>query len=217
MKTLRIQLFALVLGLSVFGQSAYATMFHDDLETIGADGTSVTSRVVGGITVAIVPGLTAGTYFDQTPVIFFGPAGGVGTANDPLTPANVSGDRFIGGTFTVLTGPITFSFSSPLNQFELTTLDMLEDGESSTAQVTLSAFDSSNFLLDQQIRVGPQGSSGLDLDWIVVSAAENIAYVELEHMGIGFGPAFGIDDLILGTEDSVGIPEPTTALLLALA
>ncbi|MDP6546053.1 MAG: PEP-CTERM sorting domain-containing protein, partial [Phycisphaerae bacterium] len=126
--------------------------------------------------------------------------GGAGGDNVPLNPENVSGSRFI-STATPATDlfrhvqPITFTFSQPVQSFGLTTLDLLEDGIWPTRKLTLRAFDEGGALIAEHTRTGPQGPSGLDLDWLVASPSQNIVSASLSG---SFPGGYGIDDLMVG-------------------
>jgi hypothetical protein len=173
----------------------------DTLEDIGPDGTPITSRTIGGVTVSISTAsgrsLEARTYFDSSPNAF---GGAGGAANAPAIPGNISLTRFISTVDRALTpdnwafgqvAPIIFDFSSPVQLFGLTTIDLLEGGGS----LTLRAYDATGNVIAEQTRSGPQGGSGLDLGWQV--SAANIVQVQLLGTiddGVG---GYGIDDLIL--------------------
>ena len=184
----------------------------DMLEDIGPDGTPVLSRTIAGVEVTMSSAggpLGARTYYDSDPLAF----GGIGGAlnNSPLVPSNVSLYRFLrtDGAFEGEVLPISFEFSSPIESFGLTTLDLLEYGEPDEATVEIRAYDASDILLDEMVRTGPQGSSGLDLDWLVSSPAQDIVRVELTGTVRNYC-GYGIDDLVLV------VPEPATLSLLAV-
>jgi hypothetical protein len=188
-------------------------MTIDELEGIGADNTAVTSLVIEGVTVTITQGnslsMIAATYGGANTNNFSGTA-----QNVPLIPANVSGTRFIGGNPASITivVPITFSFSAPVEAFQLTTLDLLENAGASTDSIALVAYDSINVEIVRHQRTGDQGASGLDLDWLVSSSSGNIAKVELIAVSfVTSGIGFGIDDI------GVQVPEPSTYALACMA
>ena len=197
--------------------SAYLTT--DILEDIALDGTAITSRVIGDVTVSISTSkgiyLGARTYFDNSPAAFHGADD---VDNVPLNPSNVSGTRFIStSAFGVAkypfdsVAPIIFDFSIPVLGFGLTTLDLLENGESSNTYVKLEALNSNGQIVASQTRTGPKGSSGLDLDWYVFSSHPEITQVLLSsNMGNGYS-GYGIDDLVI---DTAPVPVPATMLLL---
>ena len=191
-------------------QPANATLIVDTLEDIGADGTAVAGRNVGGVTVTITPSggtMGARTYGNPNNVDAFTGAAGTDN-NDPLNPANVSGSRFIStsdGALLDAAQPISFSFDTPLSSFGLTTLDLLEGGQSSSSFVTLEAFDGSNNSLDIQTRAGTDffGSSGLDLDWLLSSASSDISKAVLSGAVDGSTAGYGIDDLVVEVPDVI--------------
>lgn len=199
---------------ALFSTSVNAAVITDTLENIGLDGTPVNGRVIGNVTVTISNQLnvdmTARTYFDNSPKAF----GGAGrTPNAPISPGNVSGSRFIStvespGLNFDTTQPIIFSFSSPVLGFGLTTIDLLESGEASNLAITLDALDLNGQSVASQSRTGPQGSSGLDLDWFVSSGQPVISEVRFSANNFVSGSGYGIDDLVVQT-----VPLPATAWL----
>jgi hypothetical protein len=219
-------LLGVVTGLLLMGMAGVvsATPVTDTLENIGLDGTAVTSRVIGGVTVDISTStgadMMAYTYFDNAPVAFKGANGG---NNAPLNPGNVSGTRFIstsevgsiGGLINIVQ-PISFDFSTPVSGFGLTTLDMLESAWSNTDNVRLVALDANGQIIDSQLRTGPQGASGIDLGWFVQSAQAEITKAVLFVSNNGTGAAYGIDDLVVDPAQKfpLPVPEPTTIFLL---
>ena len=205
----------LTTGLLMFGMSemASADLITDTLEDIGPDGTAITSRVIGGITVTISNSgnidMGARTYFDNSPRAFNG-AGG--SYNVPLSPGNVSGTRFISTSDSQpinFAQPIIFDFSDPVFGFGLTTLDLLEQNAGINSFVTLQARDLSGQIVATQTRIGPQGSSGIDLDWFVSSNTAEITQVSLlSNIAAGDGYGYGLDDLTLEP-----VPLPPSVLL----
>lgn len=197
MKSLSIAVLPLLILIAL---TADAQLEYDQLEDIGPDGTPVTSRTLDGVTVTITPQgglpLTARTYDADTLAAF---NGGDHQRNRPLNPGDVSGTRFIsnvGDTINFVNAqPIMFEFDQPVSVFGLTTLDLLEDGEVG-AEIKLQAFDQAGSLIDEQTRLGPQGPSGLDLDWRV-SGQHNIVKVLLTGSLAGGFSGYGIDDLVL--------------------
>ena len=188
---------------------------YDSLETIGADSTVVTTRVIAGITVTMTSGipLIAETY-GTGPLGFTGAGGAV---NTPLNAANVSGTRFLTTNFNPDGGfttaqPITFTFSQPVIFFGLTTLDILETAELSGNSVTLMGG------LDTDTKMAPQGASGIDVDWVVTDPA---GFMTATLSG---GPlsqnGFGIDDLCLaplvGAATGIGNDTPDIRATRAL-
>jgi len=168
----------------------------DPLEDIGPTYTVVTDRTIDGVTVTITTAsgrdMLAVTYFDEGSPCFLG-AGDV--VNAPLVPGNVSGTRFI-STADDIDGdmPIVFAFSEPIGLFGLTTVDVLEDVETSgDAEVRLQGW-SGTTLLDEHVRTGIQAGSGLDLDWRVWHAA-GLTHAVLLRTGGTISAGYGIDDL----------------------
>ncbi len=201
---------------AVFSTSVNAVVITDTLENIGVDGTSVTSRIIGNVTVTISTlssiDIAARTYFDNSPTAFFGVDG---APNAPISPGNVSGSRFIstaailgGGVNFNTTQPIIFGFSSPVLGFGLTTLDLLEDGESSNLAITLDALDSNGQIVATQTHTGSQGSTGFDLDWFVSSDQPAITEVRFSANNFVSGSGYGIDDIVVQS-----VPLPTAVWL----
>ena len=185
----------LVVLLSI-GGSAFAGV--DDFEDTGPNFTQVTTRVVEGVSVTIsnasgLPFLSV-TYFDEGSHCFAG-AGDV--INAPVDPSRVSGDLFISTADNINTDmPIVFEFSTPLGAFGLTTLDVLEDVETSAdAEVRLQGFNG-NTLVAEHVITGVQGGSGLDLDWMITSHAGITRAVLLRTAGT-ISAGYGIDDLVM--------------------
>jgi len=199
MKTLAFTLIPILLFASV--ALGVEIRVVDELEDIGANQTEITSRIINGITVnfSTKTGITKTKRYNGGGTAFTGHNGQV---NAPLNPANVSGTRFISASMASRdyfedVQPITFIFSSRITSFGLTTLDLLETNVGSTETVRLLAFRSNGILVAHQTRTGPQGASGLDLDWFVTSASQNIAYVKLTGT-LTTGGGYGLDDLIVG-------------------
>jgi hypothetical protein len=69
--------------------------------------------------------------------------------------------------------------------------------------VTLSGFDTEGNVVSSQTLSGPQGITGIDLDWLVSSENGAIVRAQLSGRITGFG-GYGIDDLVL--ERSVAEP-----------
>jgi len=176
--------------------SAFAGV--DDFEGTEPNFTNVNSRVIEGITVTIsnasgLPYLLV-TYFDEGSHSFVGADDQV---NAPLDPSRVSGTRFISTADNINTDmPIVFEFSTPLGVFGLTTLDVLEDVQtSSDAEVRLQGFNGDNLVAEHVIS-GVQGGSGLDLDWEITShTGFTRAVLSITSGTISAG--YGIDDMML--------------------
>ena len=188
---------------------SYAQLTIDDLEDIGPNCSVVTTRIIDGVTVTITTQggypMLANTYNDSTCLAF---SGADDEPNTPLNPGNVSGTRFIShSNYPNNLGfpqaqPIIFLFNQPVTFFGLTTLDLCENNDLG-AELKLQAFDNSNNLIDEHIRTGPQGPSGLDLDWSVSS--NGIVKVLLTGTISLDYPGYGIDDLILIDSSATGI------------
>jgi len=210
MKTHAIWVLVLSVGACVVGPAQAAVV--DTLEDIGADGTAVTQRILDGVTFTITTAagpLEAATYFGfDTDMDAFG--GAFGDADRPLFPNNVSAEKFLSVLDIDLAAPIVFTFSSPIQGFGLTTLDLLEVGVPPDDWIRLSAFDQADQLVDEDVITGPQGDSGLDLDLAVSSPTVNIVKVQLDaDIDPGYS-GYGIDDFTLT------VPEPATVLFTAV-
>jgi hypothetical protein len=184
-----------LLVLLTIGSSAFAGV--DDFEDTGPNFTIVNSRVIEGITITIsnasgLPFLSV-TYFDEGSHSF---AGAGDETNAPLDPSQVSGNRFISTADNINTDmPIVFEFSSPLGAFGLTTLDVLEDVETSAdAEVRLQGFNG-NTLVAEHVITGVQGGSGLDVDWMITSHAGFTRAVLVRTAGT-ISAGYGIDDML---------------------
>jgi hypothetical protein len=149
---------AFVYGVS---QDSKAALIMDTLEDIGPDGTVINIRIIDGVTVTISPNtgtMKAHTYGGS---LFAFEGVGAVSNNIPLTPANVSGERFISTLTSVNNSaespyfsaavPIVFTFSSAIKEFQLTTLDVLESTQLSTVFVKLEAFDALNSSVDSDV------------------------------------------------------------------
>lgn len=177
----------------------------DGFEDTGPNFTHVGSRDIEGATITIsnasgLPYLSV-TYFDTGSNSF---VGAEDVINAPVDPARVSGDLFISTTDDINTDmPIVFEFSTPLGVFGLTTLDVLEDVETTAdAEVRLQGFNGTT-LVDEHVRSGVQGGSGIDLDW-QVSSDEGMTSAVLVRTGGSISPGYGIDDMV-----AVTLPVPT--------
>ena len=79
--------------------------------------------------------------------------------------------------------------------------------------LTLSVFDASNNLIDSQTRTGPQGPTGLDLDWFISSENANIFSAILSGNVVANTAGYGIDDLVVVADDSTeSIPESSNLI-----
>ena len=185
----------LIVVLAVCG-SAMAGV--DDFEDTGPNFTHVATRVIDGINVTIsnssgLPFLSV-TYFDAASHSF---AGAEDAINAPVDPSRVSGNLFISTADNINTDmPIVFEFSTPVGIFGLTTLDVLEDVETSAdAEVRLQGFNG-NDLVAEHVIIGIQGGSGLDLDWEITSQ-DGITRAVLIRTAGTISAGYGIDDLKL--------------------
>lgn len=185
------------------GSSSFAGV--DDFEDTGPNFTVVQTRVIEGVTVTIsnasgLPFLSM-TYFDAGSNSFIGANDGV---NAPVDPAAVSGERFISTADDINNDmPIVFEFSTPLGLFGLTTLDVLEDvNTSADAEVRLQGFNGDT-LVDEHVISGIQGGSGLDLDWQIVSPTGFTRAILVRTAGT-ISAGYGIDDM-----EAVSLAVPT--------
>ena len=204
--------------------SAWAVI--DDLEDIGSDNTVVSVLVGKGvesgkdfqieISSSGSSDVQARTYGSSSIRAF-------GADNTP-TGGAASGSRFV-STTTIGTGsslfqnndPIVFDFvqtsdgaSYPINAFGLTTLHLGRDpGTSSSAEVTLTAFDASGGVVDSQTFTGGQGSASPTLEFLVSSfgVGDNSPIITRAELSGTMTGGFGIDDLLYL------VPEPATLAL----
>lgn len=203
----------MVAGLALFAAVRPANaQVVDDLDNIGEDCSSVTTRVIGGVTVSISTqagyDLTARTYDDSECRAF---SGLNNAANAPLNPAQVSLPRFIsscgpeGGCFPD-PNAVIFDLDAPVTFFQLTTIDLLElDCQPDTVTLTLTAWDSAGEIVHTDSRTGAEGPSGLALNWSVMSdQGDQIVKVTLTGANLDGCGGYGIDDLILDASDCDG-------------
>jgi len=181
----------------------------DDFEDTGPNFTIVNSRVIEGVTITIsnasgLPFLSM-TYFDEGSPAFVGAGDGV---NAPVDPSRVSGNRFISTADNINTDmPIVFEFSSPLGVFGLTTLDVLEDVETSAdAEVRLQGFNGET-LVAEHVITGVQGGSGLDLNWEIANQIGFTRAVLVRTAGF-ISAGYGIDDMVAV---SLAVPTESTS------
>jgi hypothetical protein len=198
----------LLMALTV--QTATAEIVKFDLENVGVDLSNVNTltsggvtATSGGVTITITPSVGSMhvcTYYDTSSKCFQGHAK---KSNVPLNPANVSGERFISTFPTILiddAAPITFTFSEPIKSFGLTMLDMLENGGNDNVTLTLSGDGGSSV----HSITGPQGSSGIDLDFAISSSSFDITTVTFSHNGERvYGGQYGIDDLYVEIKSEI--------------
>ena len=192
----------LIVLITVYG-SAFAGI--DDFEDTGPNFTIVSSRVIEGVTINLsnasgLPFLSV-TYFDEGSHSFLGAGDGV---NAPADPSRVSGNRFISTADNINTDmPLVFEFSTPLGVFGLTTLDVLEDVETSAdAEVRLQGYNGET-LVAEHVITGVQGGSGLDLDWQITSQLGFTRAVLVRTAGT-ISAGYGIDDM-----EAVSLTVPT--------
>ena len=172
-----------------------------------APGTEINSLMLDGVLVSFSAGasLTVRSFGTEGELSFLG-AGG--TQNSPLAPSDVAGNQFISSvgtgcpieSCTNTTLPIDFTFSSPVSGFGLTTFDMLETGDPAIATLTLEVFDESGALVGTQTLTGPQGDSGVTLDFYISTNADAPDIISARLSGAGLGEGFGVDDVVLHRE-----------------
>jgi len=189
----------------------------DTLENIGPNGSTITQRIIGNVTVDLTVGsggsLVAGTYYDSSFFLFGGATESLNRNNDPLNPSNVSLSRFFrvsGVSATSHVAPIIFDFSAPIKEFGLTTIDLLENKGGGDDWVTIYAYDRNGNIVDEHTRIGRQGPSGLDLDWYVNSSEYNIVQAQMVSHITNYS-GHGIDDIYINS-----VPEPATFILFIL-
>jgi len=185
----------------MFNICCFVYASSDDLENIGTNGTIISSRIIDGVTVSITTQgdypMLARTYYDS---IDFSFNGANTLPNTPLYPGNVSGSRFISTYVDTIdfgfddVQPIIFQFDQPITFFGLTTLDLCENDDLN-AVLMLQAYDVNNIMISEHIRSGPQGPSGIDLDWGVFG--NGIVKVLLTGTISSYYHGYGIDDLTL--------------------
>ncbi len=195
---MQIKSITLAASAAVLSTSVNATMI-DTFEDIGANGTTINNRVIDGINVSLGTNtgavFAAVTYFMEPPFAFAGQPAAV--YNNPLTPSNVSGSRFIStaanGAYLNDTLKLVFGFSQDVKEFGFTTIDF-EDGSG-----TLTAYDGNDNVVDSFTVSYPgfnQATSGIDVDWLVSSQQGDISYAVFSTVGIG-GGGYGIDDMLV--------------------
>jgi hypothetical protein len=168
----------------------------DDFEDPGPNYTVISERVIEGITITLSnargwPFLLV-TYNDPSSHCFVGANDGI---NAPADPAGVSGTRFISTADDInLDMPIVFDFSTPVGIFGLTTIDVLEDVETSAdAEVRLQGFNGDQ-LVAEHVMTGIQGGSGVVLNWEITSEQGFTRAVLVRTAGT-ISAGYGIDDL----------------------
>lgn len=181
----------------------------DDFEDAGPNYQVISSRVIDDVTISFSnardwPFLLV-TYNDPGSPCFIGANDGI---NEPVDPAEVSGNRFISTADDInLDMPIVFDFDVPLGIFGLTTIDVLEDVETSAdAEVRLQGF-LNNQLVTEHVITGIQGGSGVVLDW-QISSPEGFTKAILVRTAGTISAGYGIDDLVAA---SLAVPTETTS------
>jgi hypothetical protein len=192
--------------LLILGTAAFAGI--DDFEDTGPNFTVISSRVIEGVTVSFsnasgLPFLSV-TYFDPGSHSFIGANDGV---NEPAEPARVSGNRFISTADNINTDmPIVFEFDTPVGLFGFTTIDVLEDVETSAdAEVRLQGYNGDT-LVTEHVISGIQGGSGVVVDWEIYSQ-EGFTRAVLVRTGGYISAGYGIDDMELV---SLAVPTEST-------
>jgi hypothetical protein len=177
----------------------------DDFEDTGPNFTVVSSRVIEGVTIDLsnasgLPFLSV-SYNDPGSHCFVGANDGI---NEPIDLGDVSGNRFISTADNInLDMPIVFDFSIPLGIFGITTIDVLEDIETSTdAEVRLQGFHNDQ-LVAEHVITGIQGGSGVVLDW-QISSQQGFTKAVLIRTAGTISAGYGIDDM-----EAVSLAVPT--------
>lgn len=192
-----------LISLLIVSGSALAGV--DDFEDTGPNFTVVSSRVIEGVTIDLsnasgLPFLSV-TYNDPGSHCFVGANDGI---NEPADLGDVSGDRFISTADNInLDMPIVFDFSIPLGIFGITTIDVLEDVETSPdAEVRLQGFHNDQ-LVAEHVITGIQGGSGVVLDW-QISSQQGFTKAVLIRTAGTISAGYGIDDM-----EAVSLVVPT--------
>ena len=177
----------------------------DDFEDTGPNFTVVSSRVIEGVTIDLsnasgLPFLSV-TYNDPASHCFVGANDGI---NEPVDPSQVSGNRFISTADNInLDMPIVFDFSIPLGIFGISTIDVLEDVETSPdAEVRLQGFHNDQ-LVAEHVITGIQGGSGVVLEW-QISSNQGFTKAILIRTAGTISAGYGIDDM-----EAVSLAVPT--------
>jgi hypothetical protein len=185
----------------------------DNLEDIGPDGTTVTTRVIDGVTVTITTAggtpLLARTYTEGTAAFL----GAGGQPNAPLNPTRVSGTRFISTSYYVdgddnplntlsQLGYLVFEFDTPVATFGFTTIDLMEGpilSPDPLNSVHMVVVDSADSTLAIQIEYRRSVLSGGEFIWTVKSISGDISKVYLvpQYYQYNWETDYGIDDLIV--------------------
>jgi hypothetical protein len=183
----------------------------DDFEDPGPNYTVISERVIDDVTVSlsnarddIFPFLLV-TYNDPSSPSFIGANDGI---NEPANPGAVSGTRFISTADNInLDMPIVFDFSIPVGVFGLTTIDVLEDVETSTdAEVRLQGFNGDQ-LVAEHVMTGIQGGSGVVLNWEISNSDLGFTRAVLVRTAGSISAGYGIDDMVA---ISLAVPNENT-------
>ena len=168
----------------------------DDFEDTGPNFTVVSSRDIEGVTIDLsnasgLPFLSV-SYNDPGSHCFVGANDGI---NEPIDLGDVSGNRFISTADNInLDMPIVFEFSIPLGIFGITTIDVLEDVETSPdAEVRLQGFLNDQMVAEHVI-TGIQGGSGVVVDWQIASNQGFTKSILIRTAGT-ISAGYGIDDM----------------------
>ena len=192
--------------LAVSGSALAGT---DNFEDSSPNYTAISSRDIGGVIISLsnssgLPFLLV-NYFDPATPCFIGANDGV---NEPLDPSQVSGNRFISTADDINADmPIVFDFSTPLGVFGLTTIDVLEDVETSVdAEVRLQGYDGGELVVEHII-TGIQGGSGVVLNWEITSN-DGFTRAVLVRTAGSVSAGYGIDDMVAV---SLAVPTETAS------
>ena len=191
-----------------------------------AIGTSVSSIDVAGVTVGVTANSGLLRTYSYGP-LDSGEAVAFKNVANALDNVAASGSTVTDPVFLSPTHPIdcpietctdtataiNFSFSRPVQGFGLTTLNLLTNMVSATSTVRLQGLDSNGLLIDEVIHTGPQGATGVALDFAVRGSSELIASaVLLISQNAASPPAvdqgFGLDDFSVELdirEDSLAV------------
>lgn len=189
---------SILFTLLILTLSAAALASTDDLESNDANYTVIASREIDGVTVSITnarnwPFLLV-TYYDPGSPCFLGADDLV---NAPLAPAGVSGNRFMSTADDINKDmPIRFEFSAPVESFGMTTIDVLEDVQTSAdAEVRLIGYHGTTVVAEHVV-TGIQDLSGAVVHW-EVNSSEGITSAEFVRTGGTISAGYGIDDLVI--------------------
>lgn len=204
---------SLALGALLFTASAAQAYTIDTLEDVPVGGV-VSSRVIEGVTVTFntTGESLLGVRYNSSPPTTFVGAG----INQPADRNLVSGEYFIGqeGGIGAL-GTLTFTFSRAVQGFGLKTIDLLETGVSGSSYFELEALAGST-VIDTDRETGPQGPSGVVVDYFVSSTVPLITSVRVSY-DINTALGFGFDDLALDAGPVITVAGPGPLGLFGLS